>query len=136
MTRSRLDNATIIFDGYCNFCSGSVLFIIKKDRKEYFRFSPSQTPGGKKILHDHRIGELANHSIVLILGDTVYSKSDAALRIARRLSGFWPVFYSLILVPRRFRDYFYDLIARNRYRFYGMRDDCFLPSEQIRERFL
>ena len=136
MDKSKEPKAIVIFDGFCNFCSWSVLFIIRKDRKEKFNFSASQTPAGEELLLENGMGELANHSIVLIMGNTVYSKSDAVLRIARRLSGLWPIFYCLILLPRRFRDYFYDLIARNRYRFFGMRDDCFLPSEQIRARFL
>ena len=136
MNRSKLDEAIIVFDGYCNFCSGSVLFIIRKDRKEHFKFSASQTPVGKKILREHGIGELADNSIILIRGNTVYSKSDAALNIARKLRGIWPVFYGFIILPRNLRDYFYNLIARQRYRICGMRDECFLPGPEISDRFL
>jgi predicted DCC family thiol-disulfide oxidoreductase YuxK len=126
----------IIFDGYCNFCSGAVLFIIKRDQKAYFTFTASQTPEGQDVLGSYGLGELARHSIVLVEKGRVYRKSTAALRIARRLSFGWPLLYGFILLPRSFRDPIYDLIARNRYRIFGMRDQCFLPEPEIRDRFL
>ena len=126
----------VVFDGYCNFCSGSVLFIIKRDRKKYFTFAASQTPEGEKIIDLYRLGELARHSIVLIEHGVVYRKSTAALRIARKLTGGWPLFNAFIILPRGFRDVFYDLVARNRYRVFGMSDRCFVPGPEIRDRFL
>ncbi|MFC2112468.1 thiol-disulfide oxidoreductase DCC family protein [Bacteroidota bacterium] len=135
MERTETESEIVLFDGYCNFCTGWVLFIIRRDRKKNFKFAASQTPAGAKLLLEFGIQELASHSIVLINNGIIFSKSTAALRIAKKLTGIWPVLYSLIILPRFFRDYFYELIARNRYRIYGKRDDCFLPGPQIRDRF-
>ena len=126
----------IVFDGYCNFCSRSVMFTIKRDRHTRFLFTPSQGPGGQKILVEHGISGLEAHSIILIESDRVFRKSDAALRIIRQLSGIWPVFYAFILLPRGIRDFFYDRIARNRYRIFGTREKCFIPTRALEDRFL
>ncbi len=131
-----MEKGIVIFDGYCNFCSRSVLFIIRRDKKRYFTFAASQTPEGQNIIGMYRLGELAGHSIVLIEHGNVYRKSTAALRIARQLGKGWRLFYVCMIIPRRFRDFIYDLIARSRYRLFGMRDSCFMPEPAIRERFL
>ena len=131
-----MNKGIILFDGYCNFCSRSVMFIIRRDRKAHFTFAPSQTPGGQKTIQEFHLGELARHSIVLIEQGNVYKKSSAALRIARRLDGAWSLFYIFMIIPKRIRDGMYDLIARNRYRLFGMRDRCFVPDPELRERFL
>jgi predicted DCC family thiol-disulfide oxidoreductase YuxK len=130
------DRGIIIFDGYCNFCSRSVLFIIRRDKKGYFTFAASQTATGQNIIEQYRLGELAQHSIVLIADGNVYRKSTAALRISRHLGGAWRLFYVCMIIPGSFRDFIYDLIARNRYRLFGMSDRCFVPEPGIRERFL
>ncbi len=124
-----MDKGIIIFDGYCNFCSRSVQFIIRRDKKRYFSFAASQTPAGRKIIDTYHIGELAQHSLVLIEHGKVYRKSTAALRIARKLRKGWHLFYACIIIPRRSRDFIYDLMARNRYRLFGMSDRCFVPEE-------
>ena len=131
-----MDKGLVIFDGYCHFCSGSVQFIIRRDKRKYFTFVASQTAMGQKIIDQYRIGELAQHSMVLIEHGSIYRKSSAALRIARRLSGGWPLSYAGMILPRVLRDFLYDLIARNRYRLFGTRDRCFVPEPGIRERFL
>ena len=131
-----MDGGIVIFDGYCNFCSRSVRFIIRKDKKRYFTFAASQTPEGQNIIGLYRLGELAEHSIVLIEHGNVYRKSTAALRIARQLASGWRGFYVCMIIPRRLRDFVYDLIARSRYRLFGMSDRCFVPDPSIRERFL
>ena len=131
-----MDRGIVIFDGYCNFCSGSVLFIIPRDKHGYFLFTASQTAAGKEIISRYHLGEMATHSIVLVEAGKVYRKSDAVLRIARRLSGGWPLFYVCMIIPRRVRDFFYDLIAQRRYRIFGMSDSCFMPEPSISERFL
>ena len=126
----------VLFDGYCNFCSWSVLFIVKRDKQARFQFAASQSPEGKKILAEFHGSGLAQHSILLIEKDRVHARSDAALRIARRLRGGWPLFYGFIILPRGVRDFFYIRLARSRYRLFGMREHCFVPDESIRERFL
>ena len=130
------DKAIIVFDGYCNFCSGSVLFIIRRDPGKVFRFTASQEEAGQGILKEFGLDEVAEHSLILIRKSKIFFKSGAALRIAGRLRGLWPVFSVFLIIPRPFRDLFYDLIARNRYRFYTKREECFLPGEEIRDRFL
>ena len=131
-----MDDAIVIFDGYCNFCSRSVLFIIKRDRKGHFRFAASQTREGKKVIERYRIGELAQQSLLLIEDGNVYRKSTAALRIARRLQHGWRLCYVFMIIPRGLRDLLYEGIARNRYKVFGKRDLCFIPEPAIRERFL
>jgi predicted DCC family thiol-disulfide oxidoreductase YuxK len=131
-----MDKGIVIFDGYCNFCSRSVLFIIRRDPKRYFTFAAAQTPEGQKIIGRYHLGDLAEHSIVLIEHGNVYRKSTAALRIARQLANGWRLFYVCMIVPQRFRDFIYDLIARSRYRLFGMRDQCFIPGPAVRDRFL
>jgi predicted DCC family thiol-disulfide oxidoreductase YuxK len=131
-----MDKGIVIFDGYCNFCSRSVLFIIRRDKKRYFTFAAAQTPEGQNIIGLYRLGELAQHSIVLIEYGDVYRKSTAALRIARQLANGWRLFYVCIIIPRKLRDLVYDLIARSRYRLFGMSNSCFVPEPTIRERFL
>ena len=126
----------IIFDGYCNFCSESVLFIIKRDRHARFVFAASQSEEGQKILAERGIRKLAAHSIILLDRGRVYDRSGAALRITRRLRWGWPLFYGFIVLPRGLRDYFYDRFAAARYRLFGTRDQCFVPTDKIRHRFI
>jgi predicted DCC family thiol-disulfide oxidoreductase YuxK len=131
-----MDKGIVIFDGYCNFCSRSVLFIIRRDKKKYFTFAASQTAQGRNIAGRYRLEALPRHSVVLIEQGKVYHKSTAALRIARQLPDGWRLFYSFMIMPRIFRDFIYDLIARGRYRIFGMNDQCFIPEPEIRDRFL
>ena len=131
-----MDKGIIIFDGYCNFCSSSILFIIQRDKKRYFSFAASQTGGGQKIIARYGLGDLAEHSIVLVEAGKVYRKSSAVLRIARQMGWGWSLLYICIIVPRSIRDYFYDLVARSRYRLFGMSERCFVPDPDIKERFL
>jgi predicted DCC family thiol-disulfide oxidoreductase YuxK len=130
------DNSIVLFDGFCNFCSRSVWFIIRRDPGRKFLFAASQSPGGQKLIREYAIGEMADHSIVLVRGGRVFSNSGAALRIAGQLRFPWSLFQAFIILPPGLRDFFYGLIARNRYRLYGKRDECFLPGPEIRERFL
>ena len=126
----------VIFDGYCNFCSKSVLFIIKRDRHARFVFAASQSYKGQRILKELGLMDLAAHSIVLIDRGRIYERSGAALLIARGLRGGWPLFYGFMIFPRGLRDFFYDHIARNRYRLFGTREHCFVPADEIKNRFI
>jgi predicted DCC family thiol-disulfide oxidoreductase YuxK len=130
------EKAIVLFDGMCNFCSGSALFIIKRDPERYFRFAALQTDPGKLILKEYDIETEKFNSLILIEKGKVYFRSDAALRIARRLSGGWPVFYAFVIVPPFIRNFFYDLLAGNRYRWFGKRKTCFIPDQHIRNRFI
>ena len=129
-------SAIILFDGVCNFCNSSVNFIIGRDPGAYFKFAPLQSEIGEKLLRENGIDRIGTDSVILLEEGRVYTYSTAALRIARRLRGGWRWFYHLIIVPRPLRDAFYKLIARNRYRLFGKKDQCMMPTPEIRARFL
>lgn len=130
------DKAIVLFDGFCNFCSSSVLFIIKRDRGVYFRFAALQTGSGKLIKEKYGLSLDKTDSIILIENNKVYYRSTAALRITRKLKGAWKLFYATIIIPPFIRDFFYDLVARNRYRWFGKRNTCFMPDQAVKERFI
>lgn len=125
----------ILFDGECNFCDHSVQFIIKRDPKGYFKFASLQSDKGLKILKEYSIPADIN-SFILIDNNRYYSKSSAALRVCKNLKGFWKLFYILLIIPRPVRDFFYEIIAKNRYKLFGRKDSCMLPSPDLRKRFL
>lgn len=128
-------SSIILFDGVCNFCSGSVQFIIKRDPEGQFRFASQQGKVGSHLLKKYGIGEDLD-SLVLIENETYYVKSDAALRICRNLKGFWKVFVILQIIPTPIRNFFYDIVARNRYQWFGKKESCMLPTPDIKDRFL
>ena len=128
--------AIVLFDGVCHLCSSSVKFIIRRDPSARFRFAPLQSPIGQDLLRRHRLPADTSDTFVLIEGGRAYTRSTAALRVARRLSGLWPVAYLGIVVPRPVRDAIYRVIARNRYRWFGRRAECMLPTPEVKERFL
>ena len=129
-------SAIILFDGVCNFCNSSVNFIIERDQKGYFQFAPLQSEIGEKLLKENGIDKIETDSVVLIEDGQAYTHSTAALRVARRLEGAWRWLYYLIFVPRFLRDAAYKLFAKYRYRLFGKKDECMLPSPEIRARFL
>lgn len=125
----------ILFDGECNFCDHSVQFIIKNDPEGRFKFASIQSEIGKKLLNQINVPEDTD-SFILIVKDRYYSKSSAALRICKDLKGFWKIFYVFLIVPRPIRDLFYRILAKNRYKWFGKKNSCMLPSPEIRNRFL
>ena len=128
-------NSIILFDGECNFCNSSVQFIIKRDKKARFRFSSLQSDIGQKLLTNLQIPADLD-SIILVESDAWFAQSTATLRICRHLNGGWKLFSLLQLVPKPLRDAVYKLAAKNRYRWFGKKDACMLPSPEIRKRFL
>ena len=130
------DQAIILFDGVCNLCNGAVNFVIDHDPDAYFRFGALQSDAAQPILAKHGLEEKALDSIVLIEGGRVFRKSTAALRIARHLTGAWPLLYALLVIPRPLRDVVYDWIATNRYDWFGKRDQCRIPTPDLQARFL
>jgi predicted DCC family thiol-disulfide oxidoreductase YuxK len=129
-------HAIILFDGVCNLCNASVTFIIERDPSDRFRFAALQSDLGRKLTSKFGIDSEKTDSIVLLEGDTAYTKSTAALRIARKLSGAWPLLYSFIIIPKPLRDWVYGYIAKNRYRWYGKQESCMIPTPALREKFL
>jgi predicted DCC family thiol-disulfide oxidoreductase YuxK len=128
--------STILFDGVCNLCERSVLFVIERDRAAYFRLASLQSEAGERIAQQHGIDAAALESIVLIEDGRVWRQSDAALRIARKLDGAWPLLALLQVVPRFIRDRVYARVAANRYRWFGRKDSCMVPTPELRARFL
>jgi predicted DCC family thiol-disulfide oxidoreductase YuxK len=125
----------ILFDGVCHFCQGSVQFIIKRDDKAYFHFASLQSEIGQKLVGEFGVPNNIN-SVVLLENERFYTKSAAALRICGHLNRFWPIFKIFMIFPAPLRDFFYDFIAKNRYKWFGKSDACMLPSPAIRKRFL
>ncbi|KAA0948659.1 thiol-disulfide oxidoreductase DCC family protein [Sporosarcina sp. ANT_H38] len=126
----------ILFDGVCNFCDASVQFIIKRDPAAHFLFTSLQSEKGQELTKKYAIPEDVD-SLVLIENGKAFTKSSAALRIAKKLDGLWHLFFLFILVPRRIRDVVYDFIATNRYKWFGKKEDaCMLPSPEQRKRFI
>ena len=128
--------AIVLFDGVCNFCNGSVNFIIARDKAGYFKFSPLQSEIGKELTAKHGIDKTDTDSVVVIEDERAYTHSTGALRIARKLNGIWSWIYALRIVPLPIRDFFYRTFAKYRYRLFGRRDECMMPTPEIRERFL
>lgn len=126
--------AIILFDGICHFCDASVRFIAARDGRRYFRFAPLQSDVGQELQKKFALKNI--DSVVLIENDRAFTRSTAALKVARRLDGAWSSVYSLIVVPKFIRDFVYNLFAQNRYRLFGKKEVCTLPSPELRERFL
>ena len=126
----------ILFDGVCNLCDHTVRFILARDPHRRFRFASLQSAAAAPYLA--RLGpDLQNLSSMVLLADgQTYTKSDAALRIAAQLAPPWPVFRVFLLVPRPLRNWVYDLIARHRYRWFGKKSACLVPTAELQERFL
>jgi len=121
---------TILYDGHCNLCSGSVRWIVRNDRKKRFTYIPLQDDRARTILEE-KAGPGPDRkgidSVVLVTGENLFFRSAAALRIASRLRFPWPLLAVFFLVPAPVRDWFYDLVARNRKRWFGERETCYLP---------
>ena len=129
-------NNIILFDGVCNFCDSSVNFIIDRDKKNIFKFSALQSEKGQEILEYFKLPKDDFDSFVFIENDKVFKKSSAALKIANKLGGFWKLFYPLIIIPKFIRDFFYSLIANNRYKLFGRKDVCRIPTPELKQKFL
>ncbi|MGG1554410.1 thiol-disulfide oxidoreductase DCC family protein [Paenibacillus ferrarius] len=136
MQTHRDDAAIILFDGLCNFCSGAVQFILRRDPRGRFRFASLQSDIGRRLLEEHGLPVDGLNTIVLIETGRAYTRSTAALRIARRLRGAWPLCYAAILIPSPLRNLGYAYVARNRYRWFGQAEHCMVPTTSDRARFL
>jgi predicted DCC family thiol-disulfide oxidoreductase YuxK len=129
-------NPIVLFDGVCNLCNGSVQFIIRHDRQGRFRFASLQSSVGQDLQARFGMDPGRLDSVILVEGDRWFKESDAALRIARGMSGAWKALAVFRVIPRPIRDAAYRLIARNRYRWFGKQETCWLPTPELRGRFL
>jgi predicted DCC family thiol-disulfide oxidoreductase YuxK len=131
------NKAVILFDGVCNLCNTSVQLVIKNDPGAYFNFASLQSDAGIALMEKYHLPVLANpESLVLIEEGKVYQYSSAALRIARRMKSWHKFLYAFIVVPAFLRNAVYKLIARNRYKWWGRQDSCWLPTPDLKKRFL
>ncbi|NBC06848.1 MAG: DUF393 domain-containing protein [Bacteroidetes bacterium] len=126
----------LLFDGVCNLCNSSVQFILKRDKQQAFRFASLQSEEGQEVLGQFEDKPEDLSSVVLVEDGKLYARSTAALRATRWLSGAWPLLYGFIVLPRPLRDAVYDWIARNRYRWFGKKEQCMIPSPELKSRFL
>ena len=129
-------NNVIFFDGICNLCNGAVQFTIERDTKNVFKFAALQSDFAERELKPFNINHHHLGSFVLLEDGKVYEKSTAALRVAKKLKGLWPLLYAFIVVPRFIRDAVYDFIARNRYKWFGKQESCWVPTPALKSKFL
>ena len=133
----RIENKSIIlFDGVCNLCNNSVKFIIKRDKKKRFLFTSLQSDAARDILLQFQLKNSEMDSIILIENGKFYQRSTAILKIIRHLPYPWKLSYGLIVIPRFIRDLMYRIIARKRYKWFGKRDTCIVPTKELKNRFL
>jgi predicted DCC family thiol-disulfide oxidoreductase YuxK len=126
----------VLYDGVCGLCDRSVQLILRNDRRGRFRFAALQSAAGRALLERFHLSPEALDSVVLVEGGRAWRKSRAALRIARRMDAPWPALWPLLIVPPPVADFFYDLLAKNRYRIFGKLDACMIPPPEVRARFL
>lgn len=141
MTDSDFDFPTgkkiILFDGVCNLCNDSVIKVIKNDKRNIFLFAAIQSETGQKIINHLKIDTSKTDSIILYEPNKAYyTKSDAALRIMKEFSGFWKIMQIFRILPNSFNNIFYDYVARNRYKWYGKKESCMIPTPELKAKFL
>jgi predicted DCC family thiol-disulfide oxidoreductase YuxK len=126
----------ILFDGVCNLCNGFVQFLIKRDPAGKFRFASLQSDFGRSQLIRFNLDPDLLHSVIVVEGDNVLQRSDAALRIVNQLGGPWKLLNAFKIFPKFLRDALYNVVARNRYKIFGKRDSCMIPTRELKERFI
>jgi predicted DCC family thiol-disulfide oxidoreductase YuxK len=131
-----MQHSIIFFDGVCNLCAGSVKFVIRRDKKDFFRFAPLQSDAAREYLGPADASAGAPSSIILLENGKVYKRSSAVLRIARHLGGGWNLLYAFLIIPAFIRDYVYDQIAKRRYSIWGKEESCMVPTAELKAKFL
>lgn len=126
----------VLFDGVCNLCSSSVQFILKRDKKDQFLFGSLQGNYGQQILKQYNLPTDTFNSFMLLEGNKLYTRSSGALRMLKYIGGGWSLLYIFIIVPKFIRDAVYNLIAANRYKWFGKMNECWLPRPEWKTKFL
>lgn len=126
----------ILFDGVCNVCNSSVNTVIRNDKHNRFKFAPLESETGQKLLKQYQLTEISPDSFVLIENNKAYIKSTAALRVVKHLSKLYPLLYGFIIVPPFIRNWVYDWFAKNRYKFFGKKESCMIPTPEVRSKFI
>ena len=130
------ERGIVLFDGVCNLCCFLVKFIIKRDPDKRFRFAALQSLTGQQLLTDSKLTFPDGNSVVYVRDDKFYYRSTAILNILNDLGGLWKAMYVFIIIPAFLRDYVYSIIAKTRYRIFGKRSTCLVPTLELQERFL
>ena len=130
------DHPIILFDGVCNFCNSAVNFTLKRNTKAEIRFAPMQSEAGQKLLQQYNLPADDMESFVFIENGVAYKQSTAALKVCRHLRGLWPICYVFMIVPKFIRDGIYNWIAKNRYKWFGVKQACMIPTPEVKSRFL
>ena len=130
------DHKIILFDGVCNFCNFWVNFIIYRDKNDSFRFAALQSETGQKLLKNLNLSTDDFDTFILIESEKYFIKSTAALIISKSLPGLWKSLFVIIIIPEPVRNFIYDLVAKNRYKFFGRKDVCRIPTEDEKKKFI
>ncbi|MEZ4949206.1 MAG: thiol-disulfide oxidoreductase DCC family protein [Saprospiraceae bacterium] len=131
-----MSQPVLLFDGVCNLCNSSVQFIIKHDPEGKFKFASLQSEYGQQMVKKFGLEKENLETVILIDGEKAYKKSTAALEVTRRLGGFWSIFYVFRIIPSFLRDGIYTWVANNRYKWFGKKDQCMIPSPELKNRFI
>ena len=131
-----MDDGIVLFDGVCNFCNYWVRFAIRHNKKKNLRFGALQGATAQKLLPQFSISTNELSSVIFIYNGKAYTQTSAALQICRNLDGGWKLFYGLYIIPKFIRDFFYNIIAKNRYKWFGKKESCMIPGPEIKSRFL
>lgn len=130
------NQSVILFDGVCNLCNSAVNFVITRDKKNLIQFAPLQSKTGHALLENHKMVTEEMKSFIFIENGIPYTRSTAALKVCRYLNGLWPLLFCFIIVPRFVRDGIYDWIAKNRYKWFGQKNECMVPTPELQSKFL
>ena len=130
------EHPVILFDGVCNLCQAAVQFVITRDPNRHFRFASLQSAYGQAIAQKAGLSITDLSSFILYENGAAYTRSTAALKTTKGLSGGWPLLYVFIIVPKFIRDAIYDFIAKNRYRWFGKKESCWVPTPALKALFL
>lgn len=129
-------HSIILFDGVCNLCNGAVQFVIKHDKQKHFMFASLQSDAGQQLLKQHQLPQQSFNSFILIENNKAFIKSTAALMVAKQLNGIIKLLYGFIILPPFIRNAVYNFIAKNRYKWFGKKDTCMMPTQDLTSRFL
>ncbi len=130
------NQSIILFDGVCNLCNSAVNFVIKRDKKNLIQFGALQSETAHQLLGNYKIHIRDMESFIFIDEEKLYTQSTAALRVCRYLTGLWPLLYGFIIVPPFVRDGIYRWIAKNRYKWFGQKNECMVPTPELKAKFL
>lgn len=136
MMNDKTEEPVLLFDGVCNLCDGSVQFILRHEKNSDLKFAAIQSEAGQKLLSQKGIDPGQIDSVILIKGGKVYTESDAVLNVTKFLRFPYGLCNVLLVVPKPVRNFFYKKVASNRYRWFGKRDSCMMPTPSLKNRFL